>query len=70
MGGQAVAARGAERIVLLGDRERGADRVQALAQKGKVVRLISRARRNTDGVRMRVRAEVLPANDLLAREAP
>lgn len=42
------------------------ERVQALAAQGKTVRVVSRARRTRDGVRLRVRAEVLPLTDLLA----
>jgi len=41
-------------------------RVQELAIKGKRVKLVSRARRTAGGVRLRVRAEVLPQHDLLA----
>ena len=41
-------------------------RVRELAAKGKTVRLVSRARRTPDGVRLRVRAEVLAQDDLLA----
>lgn len=42
------------------------ERLQALAAQGKTVRLVSRARRRPDGVRLRVRAEVLPETDPLA----
>jgi homoserine dehydrogenase len=42
------------------------ERVQALAAKGKTVRVVSHAKRTRDGVRLRVRAEVLPITDLLA----
>lgn len=42
------------------------ERVQELAAKGKTVRLVSRGKRTRDGVRLRVRAEVLEENDLLA----
>lgn len=42
------------------------ERVQELAARGKTVRLVSRARRTRDGVRLRVRAEVLEQTDLLA----
>jgi homoserine dehydrogenase len=42
------------------------ERVQALAAQGKTVRVVSRARRTRDGVRLRVRAEVLAITDLLA----
>ena len=41
-------------------------RVQELAAKGKRIKLVSRARRTPHGVRLRVRAEVLPAGDILA----
>ncbi len=37
-----------------------------LKNKGKTVRLVSRASRKEDGVKMRVRAEVLPETDILA----
>jgi homoserine dehydrogenase len=42
------------------------ERVQALAAQGKTVRVVSHAKRTRDGVRLRVRAEVLPITDLLA----
>jgi homoserine dehydrogenase len=42
------------------------ERVQALARAGKTVRLVSRARRHADGVKLRVRAEVLDRGDPLA----
>ena len=42
------------------------ERVAELAAKGKTAVLISRARRNKEGVKLRVRAEVLPDNDPLA----
>ncbi len=42
------------------------ERVQELAARGKTIRVVSRARRTTQGVRLRVRAEVLEATDLLA----
>jgi homoserine dehydrogenase len=42
------------------------ERVGELAASGRTVRLVSRAKRTRDGVRVRVRAEVLPASDLLA----
>jgi homoserine dehydrogenase len=42
------------------------ERIADLAAKGKTVVLVSRARRNKDGIRLRVRAEVLPENDVLA----
>ncbi len=55
---QAVETRGIGRLT--------PERVQELAAKGKIVRLVSRARRTGGGVRLRVRAEVLPQTDLLA----
>ena len=42
------------------------DRVQDLVKENKTVRLISRARRTTGGVWLRVRAEVLNRSDVLA----
>jgi homoserine dehydrogenase len=42
------------------------ERVQQIAGQGKTVRLISRARRTASGVALRVRAEVIDRNDLLA----
>jgi len=42
------------------------ERVAELASKGKTVCLISRGRRGEEGVRLRVRAEVLDQTDLLA----
>jgi homoserine dehydrogenase len=44
-------------------------RVQELDRKGRTVRIVSRAKRMPDGVRLRVRAEVLDKNDLLAAVA-
>jgi homoserine dehydrogenase len=44
-------------------------RVQELDRKGKTVRIVSRAKRTPDGVRLRVRAEVLDKTDLLAAPA-
>jgi homoserine dehydrogenase len=44
-------------------------RVQELDRKGRTVRIVSRAKRTPDGVRLRVRAEVLDKNDLLAAVA-
>jgi homoserine dehydrogenase len=41
-------------------------RVQEMAEKGKTVCLVSRAKRTESGVRLRVRAEVLEETDLLA----
>jgi len=42
------------------------ERVQAMARRGKTVRLISRGRRNGAAVSLRVRAEVLDRSDILA----
>jgi homoserine dehydrogenase len=42
------------------------ERVQEMVGQGKTVRLISRGRRNGTGVSLRVRAEVLDRNDILA----
>lgn len=42
------------------------EKVLALKDLGKTVRLVSRARRTSAGVRLRVRAEVLPETDVLA----
>jgi homoserine dehydrogenase len=42
------------------------ERVCDLARRGRTVRIVSRAKRGRDGVRLRVRAEVLEATDLLA----
>jgi len=42
------------------------ERVRELAAQGKTVCLVSRGRRVGDGVKLRVRAEVLPETDLLA----
>ncbi len=42
------------------------ERMQALAARGKTVRLVSRARCRPEGLRLRVRAEVLPETDPLA----
>jgi homoserine dehydrogenase len=41
-------------------------RVREIAAQGKTVRLISRGRRNGSAVSLRVRAEVLDRNDILA----
>jgi homoserine dehydrogenase len=41
-------------------------RVQEIARQGKTVRLVSRARRSPSGITLRVRAEVIDRNDLLA----
>jgi homoserine dehydrogenase len=43
-----------------------AKRMTDFAAKGKTVRLVSRARRTSAGIRLRVRAEVLNVTDLLA----
>ena len=43
-----------------------AERVQEISRQGKTVRLISRARRTATGVTLRVRAEVIEKNDVLA----
>ena len=42
------------------------ERLRAMAQRGKTVRLISRGRRNGAAVSLRVRAEVLDRSDILA----
>ncbi len=42
------------------------ERVQEMMRRGKTVRLISRGRRNSAGVTLRVRAEVLDRHDVLA----
>jgi len=42
------------------------ERAMEMARDGKTVRLVSRARRTSGGVSLRVRAEVLERNDLLA----
>ena len=42
------------------------ERVRRLAAEGKTVRLVSRARRTTGGITLRVRAEVLAKDDILA----
>jgi len=42
------------------------ERVMEIARQGKTVRLVSRGRRTSAGVRLRVRAEVLDRRDLLA----
>jgi homoserine dehydrogenase len=55
---QAVSTRGIGRLT--------PERVGELARAGKTVRLVSRARRNREGVSLRVRAEVLDKTDLLA----
>jgi len=44
-------------------------RVQELDARGKTVRIVSRARRTRNGIRLRVRAEVLDKTDLLAAVA-
>jgi homoserine dehydrogenase len=55
---QAVSTRGITRLT--------PDRVQELSRAGKTVRLISRARRGPEGIKLRVRAEVLEKTDVLA----
>jgi homoserine dehydrogenase len=55
---QAVSTRGITRLT--------PERMAELARAGKTVRLISRARRGADGITLRVRAEVLDKNDVLA----
>lgn len=55
---QAVSARGISRLTT--------ERVQAMARQGKTVRLVSRGRLSKAGVSLRVRAEVLNRDDLLA----
>jgi homoserine dehydrogenase len=55
---QAVSTRGIARLT--------PERMQALARQGKTVRLISRGRQGPDGVRLRVRAEVLDRHEVLA----
>jgi homoserine dehydrogenase len=55
---QAVSTRGITRLT--------PERMAELARAGKTVRLISRARRGADGIRLRVRAEVLDKTDVLA----
>ena len=42
------------------------ERVMEIARDGKTVRLVSRGRRTSGGVSLRVRAEVLERNDVLA----
>ncbi len=44
-------------------------RVRDLVEKGKTIRVVSRGRRTRDGVKLRVRAEVLDNTDLLASVA-
>jgi homoserine dehydrogenase len=55
---QQVSTRGIERLT--------PQRVSAMMRKGKTVRIISRARRKSAGVSLRVRAEVLDRADILA----
>jgi homoserine dehydrogenase len=55
---QAVSTRGIGRLT--------PERVRELARTNKTVRLVSRARRNTRGISLRVRAEVLDRSDILA----
>ena len=58
---QSVSTRGIGRLT--------PERMVELARAGKTVRLISRARRNSNGISMRVRAEVLDKADVLASPA-
>ena len=55
---QQVSTRGISRLT--------PERVQEIAKQGKTIRLISRARRTTAGINLRVRAEVLDRTDILA----
>lgn len=55
---QAVDTRGIGRLTT--------ERVQELAQQGRTVSVVSRAKRTRSGVRLRVRAEVIKETDLLA----
>jgi homoserine dehydrogenase len=55
---QAVSTRGIARLT--------PERMQEIAKQGKTVRLVSRGRRTTSGISLRVRAEVLDRTDLLA----
>jgi len=55
---QAVSTRGITRLT--------PERIAELSRAGKTVRLISRARRGAGGITLRVRAEVLEKNDVLA----
>ena len=55
---QAVNVRGITRLT--------PERVQEIAAEGRTVRLVSRGKRSTAGVSLRVRAEVLERSDLLA----
>ena len=55
---QQVATRGITRLT--------PERVREIAREGKTVRLVSRGRRTSTGISLRVRAEVLPRHDLLA----
>jgi homoserine dehydrogenase len=55
---QDVSARGITRLT--------PERVREIAESGKTVRLVSRGRRSAKGVSLRVRAEVLRRDDLLA----
>lgn len=54
----AVAPRGITRLTT--------EKVQEIARSGKTVRLISRAKRTAGGLKLRVRAEVIDRNDILA----
>jgi len=42
------------------------EKLLALKAQGKTIRLVSRARRTADGIKLRVRAEVIPDTDVLA----
>lgn len=55
---QAISTRGIARLT--------PERVAELSRSGKTVRLVSRARRNESGISLRVRAEVLGKDDILA----
>ncbi len=58
---QAIQPRGVSRLTPA--------RVQELDRRGKTVRIVSRARRAADGIKLRVRAEVLDKTDVLAAVA-
>lgn len=49
-----------------GIRRLTSEKIAAAKEKGKCVRLVSRAHRGKDGLKLRVRAEVLDAGDILA----
>jgi homoserine dehydrogenase len=42
------------------------EKLLALKAQGKTIRLVSRARSTADGIKLRVRAEVIPDTDVLA----